>query len=614
MRKIFKKSLACMLALMLCLATVAGCLTVGAENVTGTDGSSYSFGFYNDADKELTNVCPGQTRVRAHIQGIGVAVGVSEGITLTIPEDFSISSISAVGADTTINDWYYSQEDGILTVYAKTKAEGTHAIAVYLDVADTAEAKSYSFEVTVESASNSNDLICEGTLTADLAVAAEHKAATDAAVEPTCVATGLTEGSHCAYCGEVLVAQEEVPATGVHKPVYTDNEDGTHTVTCETCETYSELKDCTYDEETGLCVCGAAEEVETCEHTNKTFVEITKVATVEESGTIVFHCADCNEDVSYEVTYKSDLITFVTPAISCEATTILRLKTVKTTGLSAYTNGLLVTTHNYQNGAAATTNSYNMSDLPVVSSRYQLDIPVIYTQFTDTFDCALYLEQDGVWYFNGGTSYSLKDVAMTYVNSSTTEDKYKYTAANLLKVGAAAQTEFSYATTNLADSELDGCAYVEDEVPTISCETGVNFTGVPTDYQTAGKVFYVTPGVLLSDSTAITIKANKAYYSGDELNNLRMEYSYIKENGATKTGEITEFTTDSKGRLLFTLAVDAPDMRSVITFKLYNGTTQVADDAVFSIEGSLASYYNSGSYTSVIERAMIYSDVVAMYF
>ncbi|MBR4742608.1 MAG: InlB B-repeat-containing protein, partial [Oscillospiraceae bacterium] len=45
-----------------------------------------------------------------------------------------------------------------------------------------------------------------------------HTPVTDAAVAPTCTETGLTEGSHCSVCNEVIVAQEVVPATG-HTPV-----------------------------------------------------------------------------------------------------------------------------------------------------------------------------------------------------------------------------------------------------------------------------------------------------------------------------------------------------------------------------------------------------------
>jgi len=50
-----------------------------------------------------------------------------------------------------------------------------------------------------------------------------HDIVIDEAVDPTCTETGLTEGQHCEVCGEVLVAQEVVPATGHN---YAANEEG----------------------------------------------------------------------------------------------------------------------------------------------------------------------------------------------------------------------------------------------------------------------------------------------------------------------------------------------------------------------------------------------------
>lgn len=56
-----------------------------------------------------------------------------------------------------------------------------------------------------------------------------HTIVTDAAVAASCETTGLTEGSYCSVCGEILTEQTVIPATG-HTPV----KDAAVAAACET--------------------------------------------------------------------------------------------------------------------------------------------------------------------------------------------------------------------------------------------------------------------------------------------------------------------------------------------------------------------------------------------
>ena len=76
-----------------------------------------------------------------------------------------------------------------------------------------------------------------------------HKPVEDAAVEPTCTKTGLTAGSHCSTCGEVLKPQETVKALG-HEMVAVPAAQATCTEagnsaywTCDRCHKYFGDKD-----------------------------------------------------------------------------------------------------------------------------------------------------------------------------------------------------------------------------------------------------------------------------------------------------------------------------------------------------------------------------------
>ena len=57
---------------------------------------------------------------------------------------------------------------------------------------------------------------CGDSYTGNEVAALGHTEVTDKAVAATCTEPGLTEGTRCSVCEEVLVKQETVPATGVH--------------------------------------------------------------------------------------------------------------------------------------------------------------------------------------------------------------------------------------------------------------------------------------------------------------------------------------------------------------------------------------------------------------
>ena len=69
-----------------------------------------------------------------------------------------------------------------------------------------------------------------------------HIEVVDAAVAPTCTETGLTEGTHCSICEQVLVVQETVDALGhSYGDWYTASETGMERHDCENCD-YYEMK------------------------------------------------------------------------------------------------------------------------------------------------------------------------------------------------------------------------------------------------------------------------------------------------------------------------------------------------------------------------------------
>ena len=126
--------------------------------------------------------------------------------------DDTVPYFSFLGMDVYPSEWFalwlYKCVDSELIVdHFTTTLEHTHTVVVDEAVAATCTETGLT--------EGSHCAVCGEILTAqEIVPALGHDMVIDVAVAPTCTETGLTEGSHCSDCGEVIVAQEIVPALG----------------------------------------------------------------------------------------------------------------------------------------------------------------------------------------------------------------------------------------------------------------------------------------------------------------------------------------------------------------------------------------------------------------
>ena len=188
-----------------------------------------------------------------------------------------------------------------------------------------------------------------------------HTVVTDSSVQATCTETGLTEGSHCQICGEILTAQETIPAKGHTKETVKGKEatcteagltDGTKCSVCGevlTAQNTIPAKGHTWDdgtvtteatctkagEKTYTCTaCGdtKTEEIDATGHKEAGAVkENEKAATYTSEGSYdkVVYCSICKEELSRETVKTAKLSKLTNPMTLKASSKTLKYKTLK---------------------------------------------------------------------------------------------------------------------------------------------------------------------------------------------------------------------------------------------------------------------------------------------
>lgn len=143
---------------------------------------------------------------------------------------------------------YSTSTGGALSLYKATSGSTTYYTTVIGAKCD----HNYETVVTNPTCTQSGYTtytctVCGDQYTADVTAATGHTEVADAAVEATCQSTGLTEGSHCSECGEILVAQTVIAAVECDfQPVVTPptcTERGYSTYICIWCGEFDEVTD-----------------------------------------------------------------------------------------------------------------------------------------------------------------------------------------------------------------------------------------------------------------------------------------------------------------------------------------------------------------------------------
>ncbi len=358
-------------------------------------------------------------------------------------------------------------------------------------------------------------------------------------------------------------------------------------------------------------------------------------------GTLNMVCDNCGEKVNTSsVSYKAT-ISLLYNSASFEEQILVNFKGVSDwlaeecdTFIVAFEKDVygkepVYSAATFDDGVAST--QINVGNTKYPSTSWSL--PIAAKEMNDEITATVFMEIDGVWYSGNASTTSFVGYATQLLTSEyDTKPELQKFVANAMYYGGKAQINFNYDVENPAYIHIPAAyeAYVNTEVPecTGSTEGGAYTTGDKTflraSSMSAESKTEMNHKFLLMDNTAdiskVTIKATFTK-DDDSISETTLVYNDVATQEQIDNSEVFVYSEQDSGFAKYTLVyagLAAKEMRKVVTFETFYDGVACASSYSCSLENlaamTIAAYPNDQELIDMLHAMLNYGDAAADYF